>query len=78
MPVVRRVPARESPQPIEFLPPAASRDSSGDVVAIDAPRYTRALGGRALQWRVIPNLGSAAGAVAAFPQGRSPTTQQDS
>jgi hypothetical protein len=74
MPQVQRLPAQETPKPIVF---AASTVERGGAIAIEAPHYTRAVAGKELTWRIIPNLGRTLGSVSAFPQGRAPTTQQD-
>lgn len=59
-------------------PPAGSsgRLDAGGYISIDAPNYSRAVNGRGIAWRTIPNLGRTLGAVTAFPQPR-PTTKMD-
>jgi hypothetical protein len=74
MPKVLRVSTEEVPKTIVFA--AAAGETSG-AIAIEAPHYSRAVNGKGLTWRVIPNLGRTLGAVSAFPQGAAPTTQQD-
>jgi hypothetical protein len=74
MPQLRRVPTRTAPQPLVFRTPTVEKN---DAIVIEAPHYSRAAGGRGLAWQIIPHLGRTLGAVAAFPQGRPPTTQQD-
>ena len=76
MPEVTRIPAQSVAQPIVFAS-GPVHDEATDVIAIEAPHYTRAVNGNGLQWRTIPNLGRTLGAITAFPQGRGPTTQQD-
>jgi hypothetical protein len=73
MPKVTRVADAQSP-PVEFSVSAVQGNAR---IVIDAARYTRAVGGRGLQWGTIANLGDAAGAVTALPQGRAATTEQD-
>ena len=51
-------------------------DASG-YLSIEAPNYTRAVNGRSLSWRTIPNLGRTLGAVTTFPQSQLPTTARD-
>jgi hypothetical protein len=73
MPKVTRVAGGEGPA-IEFstgLTPASRN------IVIEAARFQRAVNGKGLQWSTIPNLGSAAGAVTALPQGRAATSEQD-
>ena len=77
MPEVKRVRAQETAKPIVFASDSAVHEEI-NVVAIEAPRYSRAINGSGLAWQVIPNLGRTLGAVTAFPQGRGPTTQHDS
>jgi hypothetical protein len=73
-PLVQRLPTQEAPKPAVF---AAATVERGGAIAIEAPHYSRAVGGKGLTWRIIPNLGRTLGAVSTFPQGRAPTTQQD-
>jgi hypothetical protein len=78
MPEVQRVQAQETAKRIVFASQSAVHEETTNVVAIEAPRYSRAINGSGLAWQVIPNLGRTLGAVTAFPQGRGPTTQHDS
>ncbi len=77
MPEVKRVTASgETPRPrLAWGSPAAP--VAGDVFAIEAPHFARGVGGKGLEWRVIPHLGRTLGAVTAFPQGRPATTIED-
>ena len=79
MPEVKRVTSEKAPGSIVFLAPQADSVPAGksDVIAIDAPHYTRAVGGDGLTWRVIPHLGRTLGAVTTFPQGHASTTERD-
>ncbi len=79
MPQVKRVTTQETPKPIVFstIPADSVPEDKGDVIAIEAPHYTRAVGGHGLTWRAIPNLGRTLGAVTTFPQGHPPTTERD-
>lgn len=79
MPEVKRVPSNGAAPPVVFLPVSASLQIARqrDVIAIEAPHYARAVGGKGLTWQTIPHLGRTLGAVTAFPQGRAPTTVQD-
>ena len=72
MPALKRVAA-----PAAAVIAAAPKDDFSGAIAIEAPRYSRAVDGNGLAWRAIPNLGRTLGAVTAFPQGSAPTTQQD-
>jgi hypothetical protein len=72
MPEVRRVPGK-AVAPVFAKPYAAAKD----VIAIEAPRFARAVGGKGLEWKVIPHLGRTLGAVTAFPQGRPATDARD-
>jgi hypothetical protein len=74
MPEVRRLGTEPSAKAILF---ATAASSASKAIAIEAPHYSRAVEGKGLAWRVIPHLGRTLGAVAAFPQGSAPTTQQD-
>jgi hypothetical protein len=78
MPDVKRVPAREAAKAIVFVSGPVGHEEMSNVIAIEAPHYSKAVNGSGLAWRVIPNLGRTLGAVTAFPQGRAPTTQHDS
>ncbi|WP_269715470.1 glycosyl hydrolase 115 family protein [Caulobacter sp. NIBR2454] len=73
MPKVQRVGG--AAKPIVFAKPTPV--SAPGVAAIEAPRFTRAVGGQGLEWTVIPHLGRTLGSVVALPQGRAPTTQAD-
>lgn len=53
------------------------RSPPGSPGVIEAPDYMRAVGGKGLSWRVIPNLGRTQGAVVALPQGRPATKPED-
>jgi len=79
MPEVKRVASNGPAPPVVFLPVSASLRIArqSDVIAIEAPHYARAVGGKGLTWQTIPHLGRTLGAVTAFPQGRAPTTVQD-
>ncbi len=73
MPGVTRVGG--TPKALAFArptPPAAP-----GVVAVEAPDFTRAVGGAGLEWKVVPNFGRTKGSVVALPQGRPATTQAD-
>ena len=76
MPKIVRVARTGSVAPIAFAAPSAGRAAS-QAIALEAPHYTRAIGGAGLQWQVIPHLGRTLGAVTALPQGRAATTQAD-
>ncbi len=76
MPEVKRVPIKGAVQPIQFA--STAHKASSDVVAIEAPQFSRSINGAGLTWQVIPNLGRTLGAVVTLPQGHAPTTQQDS
>jgi len=79
MPEVKRITTQETPTQIMFSGTRAASASAGpdDVIAIEAPHFTRAVGGAGLTWRVIPHLGRTLGAVTAFPQGHAPTDERD-
>ncbi|MGA7318159.1 MAG: glycosyl hydrolase 115 family protein [Silvibacterium sp.] len=79
MPEVKRVTTPENPKPIMLsaIPADSASTGTGDVIAIEAPHYTRAVGGNGLTWRVIPHLGRTLGAITTFPQGHAPTAKQD-
>jgi len=74
MPGLNRIPPEKS-RTVTFGPIPAI--TGHDVIAIEAPHYTRATDGHGLTWATIPNLGRTLGAVTAFPQGRPATTPQD-
>ncbi|HEY8614792.1 glycosyl hydrolase 115 family protein [Phenylobacterium sp.] len=74
MPRVVRVTGKGPAKPVRWAPAPPPRTG---VVAIEAPRFTRAIDGAGLRWRTIPNLGRTEGAVLALPQGRPPTTPAD-
>jgi hypothetical protein len=46
-------------------------------IVIEAPRFTRAIGGKGLTWQVIPHLGRTLGAVMTLPQGAASTSEAD-
>lgn len=70
MPEVKRVTgARRS---VVEMPVTAT-----DAVTLEAGDYARAVGGKGLAWRAIPNLGRTRDAVLALPQGRPATTPAD-
>ena len=79
MPEVKRVTTQRVAKPIVFAPVSTASDTTAksDVTAIEAPHYSRAVNGKGLTWRAIPQLGRTLGAVVALPQGRAPTTAQD-
>jgi hypothetical protein len=74
MPKVERVEPKGAARPIVF---AASQPAAEDVIAIEAPRFSRTVDGAGLGWRAIPNLGRTLGAVTALPQGMGPTSGKD-
>jgi hypothetical protein len=76
MPEVRRIQAAGQATPIVFAS-AEARKATTDVVAIEAPDYSRAINGKGLSWQVIPHLGRTRGSVIALPQGRAATTEKD-
>jgi hypothetical protein len=76
MPAVKRVDAAAAAKPIEFANHNTAPTNA--VVSIEAPHFSRALNGKGLTWRVIPNLGRTLGSVIALPQGHASTTEQDS
>jgi hypothetical protein len=59
--------------PIRF----ASVKPADDAIAIEAPHFTRAFGGKGLAWHVVPHLGRTDGAVIALPQAQAATTEAD-
>jgi hypothetical protein len=75
MPAVTRVSA-QSPTSVVFRSTAHATETS-QAISIEAPRFSRAVGGKGLQWKVIPNLGRTEGAVIAFPQGQPSTSAED-
>jgi hypothetical protein len=78
MPDVTRVATLETSKPVRFATiRATTTPGQGEVIAIEAPHFTRAVNGAGLTWRVIPHLGRTLGAVTAFPQGLAPTSEQD-
>jgi hypothetical protein len=79
MPEVKRIATQETPSQVIFSGIHAASASAGqdDVIAIEAPHFTRAVNGADLTWRVIPHLGRTLGAVTAFPQDHAPTNEQD-
>ena len=56
MPSVKRVTATDSAKKMVFASPQdkAANASQADVIAIEAPHYSRAIGGKGLIWRTIP------------------------
>jgi len=72
MPNVVRVPGTAA-APV-FAAPTVQAEG---VIAIEAPAFSRSVGGKGLNWAVIPHLGRTDGAVTALPQGQAPTTQAD-
>jgi len=77
MPAVKRVQTQGSAKPIVFAADGATHSDLADVIAIEAPHFSRTSKGSSLAWQVIPNLGRTLGSITALPQGRGPTTQQD-
>jgi hypothetical protein len=79
MPKVKRVASTLAADPVVFAPVFNVHASYPlqDLIAIEAPHSTKAVGGKGLRWGTIPNLGRTLGAVTAFPQGRAPTTVAD-
>lgn len=73
MPEVKRVPGK----PSGAAPIIESAKPSADVVAIEAPDYSRAVNGKGLTWTAIAHLGRTKGAVLALPQGRESTSETD-
>lgn len=73
MPAVKRVPG-EAPKIAVVIPHTAPPEN---VIAIEAPDYTRAVNGKGLTWTAIAHLGRTKGAVLALPQGLLPTTEAD-
>ena len=76
MPEIKRIQAPGEAGPVVFASGAEDRKATQDVVAIEAPDYSRAVDGKGLAWQVIPHLGRTQGAVVALPQGRAPTVEQ--
>jgi hypothetical protein len=72
MPALVRVPGTAAAP--NFAGPTLQADG---VVAIEAPAFSRSVGGKGLRWAVIPHLGRTEGAVIALPQGAAPTSQAD-
>lgn len=76
MPALQRVAGRADAADVQRqlarAVPAASL-----AIAIDAPRFSRAVNGAGLTWTAIPHLGQGLGAVVALPQGRASTTVAD-
>ncbi|WP_369058378.1 glycosyl hydrolase 115 family protein [Caulobacter sp. 73W] len=73
MPAVTRVGG--TPKALVFARPTPP--FAPGVVAVEAPDFTRAVGGAGLDWKVVPHLGRTKGSVVALPQGRPATTQAD-
>jgi hypothetical protein len=81
MPNVQRIASTPGAVPIVFAQ-AGDRVEPADrpaspYIAIEAPHYTRAMGGAGVDWQVIAHLGRTLGAVTALPQGRPATTKAD-
>lgn len=76
MPEVRRV-GGTPPAPAIALPGSAPPPRPENYVSIDADNFARAVDGKGLTWRAIPNLGRTSGAVTAFPQGQPRTSIAD-
>jgi len=76
MPVVKRIESSSNPKPVRFVMTPGMMKTT-DVVAIEAPEFSRSFNGRGLTWQVIPNLGRTEGAVISYPQGTAATTYQD-
>jgi len=74
MPDVKRVTGGKAGRIVFARSPKAA---VANVIAIEAPHFTRSIGGNGLKWAVIPHLGRTLGAVTALPQGLDPTTEQD-
>jgi hypothetical protein len=79
MPEVKRITTQETPKQVTFsgVRAASASASMADVIGIEAPHFTRAVGGAGLTWRVIPHLGRTLGAVTAFPQGHAPSSERE-
>jgi hypothetical protein len=80
MPAVRRVAATETATTaasLAFEGPSDAPPPRPDVIAIEAPAYSRAVDGAGLAWWPIAHLGRTQGAVLALPQGRAATTIED-
>jgi hypothetical protein len=75
MPEVKRIETEGAVKPIEFTSNVPTETAA--VISIEAPRFSRAVNGKDLAWRVIPHLGRTLGSVIPLPQGRGPTTQDD-
>jgi hypothetical protein len=76
MPDVKRVLLKGEVKPIHFASSTENAERQ-NVIAIEAPNFSRVINGAGLTWHVIPNLGRTQGAVLALPQGHAATTQQD-
>lgn len=80
MPEVQRLPLRGRATPaLRFVADAGApaADTGADVIAVEAPHYTRAVDGKELAWTRIPHLGRTLGAVTTLPQGRPASTERD-
>lgn len=75
MPDVVRVATDGTPPPLRFNAPTFP--SAPGVTAIEAPRFSRSIGGAGLQWQAVPHLGRTEGAIVAVPQGRPATTVEE-
>lgn len=71
MPEVKRV-AGKAVKPVFAKPVVKS-----NAIIIEAPRYSRAIGGKGLNWQTVPYLGRTGDGVIAMPQGEAATTQSD-
>jgi len=72
MPAVTRLGGRAVPVRFRTAPAGPAT-----WAAAEAGAYARAVDGAGLRWQPIARLGRTAGAVAALPQGRAPTTAAD-
>jgi len=77
IPEIKRIPASGEAKAVVFANGAGDHKATQDVVAIEAPNFSRAVDGKGLTWQVVPHLGRTLGAVIALPQGRAPTAEQD-
>ena len=78
MPKVERVELRGRTIPaLRFKHSADATIETHDVIAIEAPSYSRAVDGATLRWTRVPHLGRTGGAVIALPQGQAATSPPD-
>ncbi|WP_082579961.1 glycosyl hydrolase family 8 [Pelomonas sp. Root1444] len=77
MPAVQRVAGQADAAAVQKQLEAATPVAAAKGITIEAPRFSRAVNGKGLNWTAIPNLGHGLGAVTALPQGRAPTTLAD-